>query len=325
MSGCASTTAPSSMATPNFIPTSPAGWSARTLALGPDRFGTTEIRHPEALPDDDPVLRLRFFYRARHTLLTTDASETAISAVLTQPDDEGHHHPIAYESSKLTAAEQGYLSYVLELLAAVHVLRVFRHYLLGTQHCGVSSSSALSAGGFLGLHAPDGQSGGLVASHEFQHHPLPSALARPDRLGGNPLRRGECPGPPGPCRSADTQLFSPGHGRRFAPGAGTTTTAGLARTTTAATVVSPGPAVAADPGPGPAVKAGPLPNFLKTAAAAVVGHGSAAAAGLALVQDLDSLGGLGGRRLHHASVYVARRRTGAPNLGPQLCRCMEPA
>ena len=56
----------------------------------------------------------------------------AISAVLTQPDDDGHHHPVAYESRKLTAAEQAYPPHVLELLAVVHALRVFRHYLLGS-------------------------------------------------------------------------------------------------------------------------------------------------------------------------------------------------
>ncbi len=32
----------------------------------------------------------------------------AIAAVLIQPDDEGVHHPVAYESRKLTAAEQAY-------------------------------------------------------------------------------------------------------------------------------------------------------------------------------------------------------------------------
>ncbi len=39
---------------------------------------------------------------------------------------------MAYESSKDTAAEQAYLPHVLEVLAVVHALRVFRHYLLGS-------------------------------------------------------------------------------------------------------------------------------------------------------------------------------------------------
>jgi hypothetical protein len=37
---------------------------------------------------------------------------------------------VAYESSKLTVTEQTYLPNVFELLAVVHALRVFRHYLL---------------------------------------------------------------------------------------------------------------------------------------------------------------------------------------------------
>ncbi len=64
-------------------------------------------------------------------MLTTDASNVAVTAIVTQPDDEGHQHPVAYESRKLTAAEQNYPAHVLELLAVVHALRVFRHYLLG--------------------------------------------------------------------------------------------------------------------------------------------------------------------------------------------------
>jgi hypothetical protein len=54
------------------------------------------------------------------------------AAILTQPDDEGDQHPVAYESRKLTAAEQNYRAYAIELLAVEHALRVFRHYILGS-------------------------------------------------------------------------------------------------------------------------------------------------------------------------------------------------
>ena len=76
-----------------------------------------------------PVLHT--FDRARLAVLTTDASNIAIAAILTQPDDESHQPPVAYESRKLTAAERKYLAHVLELVAVVYSLRVFRHYLLG--------------------------------------------------------------------------------------------------------------------------------------------------------------------------------------------------
>ena len=68
----------------------------------------------------------------RRPVVTTDASEVAISAVLAQPDDAGHHHPEAHESRKRTAAEQAYPPHVLELLAVVKNLLMFRHYLLGS-------------------------------------------------------------------------------------------------------------------------------------------------------------------------------------------------
>ena len=78
-----------------------------------------------------PVLHT-FDPASRRAMLTMDASETAISALLTQPNDKGQHHSVAYKSRKFTAAEQAYLPHVLELVAVVHALRVFRHCLLGS-------------------------------------------------------------------------------------------------------------------------------------------------------------------------------------------------
>ncbi len=66
----------------------------------------------------------------RRAVLTTDASGVAVAAILTQQDDYGYQHSVAYESSKLTAVEQKYPAHVLELLAVVHALLVFKHYLL---------------------------------------------------------------------------------------------------------------------------------------------------------------------------------------------------
>ena len=99
----------------------------------PWTWGPTEEQSFERLKmclTTAPVLRT--FDSRRRSVLTTDASAVAISAVLTQPDDDGVHHPVAYESRKLTLTEQAYPAHVLELLAVVHALRVFRHYLLGS-------------------------------------------------------------------------------------------------------------------------------------------------------------------------------------------------
>ncbi len=49
---------------------------------------------------------LRTFDPNRRAVLTTDASNVAVAAILTQQDDEGLQHPIAYESRKWTAAER---------------------------------------------------------------------------------------------------------------------------------------------------------------------------------------------------------------------------
>jgi hypothetical protein len=76
------------------------------------------------------ALVLHIFDLARRAVLTTDASGIAVAAILTQPDGEGLQHPVACESRNLTAAERNYPAHVLELLAVVHALRVFKHYLL---------------------------------------------------------------------------------------------------------------------------------------------------------------------------------------------------
>jgi hypothetical protein len=58
-----------------------------------------------------PVLRT--FDPTRRAVLTTDASNNAVAAILTQPDDEGHQHPVANESRKLSAAERQTLARLL--------------------------------------------------------------------------------------------------------------------------------------------------------------------------------------------------------------------
>ena len=75
-----------------------------------------------------PVLRV--WESARPTRLITDASELAIGVILEQLDDHGDWHPVAFESRKNTLQELRYPPHLLELLAVVHALRVFRPYLL---------------------------------------------------------------------------------------------------------------------------------------------------------------------------------------------------
>jgi len=62
--------------------------------------------------------------------VTTDASDYAIGAVLSQ--DQGHgDQPIAFESRKMTPAELNYPIHEKELLAIIHALKIWRIYLEG--------------------------------------------------------------------------------------------------------------------------------------------------------------------------------------------------
>ncbi|XP_028097072.1 mitogen-activated protein kinase kinase kinase NPK1-like [Camellia sinensis] len=74
----------------------------------------------------DPVLVLPDLGKAFE--IQTDASDFALGGVLLQDG-----HPIAYESRKLNDAERRYPAHEKELLAVVHCLRTWRHYILGSQ------------------------------------------------------------------------------------------------------------------------------------------------------------------------------------------------
>ena len=62
--------------------------------------------------------------------LKTDASDTAIGAVLSQEKDN-FDHPAAYLSRSLNKAERNYSTTEKECLAVLYALNHFRTYLLG--------------------------------------------------------------------------------------------------------------------------------------------------------------------------------------------------
>ena len=61
-------------------------------------------------------------------MVVTNASGKGIGAILRQD-----HHPIAYESRKLKPSELSYSTYDKELLAVVHALKLWKHYLMGSE------------------------------------------------------------------------------------------------------------------------------------------------------------------------------------------------
>ena len=63
-----------------------------------------------------------------------DASLLASGGVLMQQDDNGDLHPCAYLSQTFSPAERNYDIYDRELLAVIHTLDHWRHYLQGTHH-----------------------------------------------------------------------------------------------------------------------------------------------------------------------------------------------
>ena len=63
-----------------------------------------------------------------------DASDFALGAILSQLDENGTLHPVAYYSRKFTASEINYPVYDKELAAIISAFAEWRPYLVGAQH-----------------------------------------------------------------------------------------------------------------------------------------------------------------------------------------------
>ena len=114
-----------------------------------------------------PVLST--FDPSRRAVLTTDASSVAVAAILTQQDDEGRQHPVAYESRKLTAAE-------LPGARAGAVGGSSRA--TGLQTLPPGKWRATTRGLLVGLRPADGQPGDHVAEDEHASEQDVCPLAR---------------------------------------------------------------------------------------------------------------------------------------------------
>ena len=74
------------------------------------------------------------FQPDRPCVVETDASDFAIGLVLSQPQQNGVLHPVAFHSRKLSPAEVNYEAHDKELLAVVEAFVRWRHYLEGNPH-----------------------------------------------------------------------------------------------------------------------------------------------------------------------------------------------
>ncbi|CAH1769658.1 11218_t:CDS:1, partial [Entrophospora sp. SA101] len=74
--------------------------------------------------------------------VTTDTSDFAISAVLSQDQGKGEQ-PVAYESRKLSPAELNYPVHEKELLAIVHAIKLWRPYLEGQRFTVITDHASL--------------------------------------------------------------------------------------------------------------------------------------------------------------------------------------
>jgi hypothetical protein len=77
---------------------------------------------------------LRHFDPSKPIRLETDASDGAMAGILSQPDESGVWHPVAFWSRKFSGAETLYGTPDQELFAIVYSFKHWRHYLEGSVH-----------------------------------------------------------------------------------------------------------------------------------------------------------------------------------------------
>jgi len=77
---------------------------------------------------------LHHFDYDRELIVETDASEYVLAGILSQYDDEGVLHPVAFYSKKHSPTECNYEIYDKELMAIVRAFEEWRPHLEGSRH-----------------------------------------------------------------------------------------------------------------------------------------------------------------------------------------------
>lgn len=140
---------------------------------------------------------LRHFDPTKPLRVETDASNYALGAVLSQPDQDGHWRPVAFWSRKMIPAEQNYETHDQELLGIVAAMKQWRHYLEGSGFPIEVWTDHNNLKGFMRqkeLNARQARWALKLAAYDFEifHRPGKSNPAdapsrRPDYEGSSPL------------------------------------------------------------------------------------------------------------------------------------------
>ncbi|GBG65053.1 hypothetical protein CBR_g49123 [Chara braunii] len=81
--------------------------------------------------------------RERPFIIEADSGPIALGGVLVQRDKNGKERPLRFESRTLNSVERDYIQFRKELLAILHCLRVFRHYVMGRRFILRTDSTAV--------------------------------------------------------------------------------------------------------------------------------------------------------------------------------------
>ncbi|KAA3678006.1 uncharacterized protein DEA37_0008956 [Paragonimus westermani] len=133
---------------------------------------------------------------AKMFILDTDASDVAIGAVLSQLDNNDKEHVIAYGNRNLNRSERNYCTTRKEMLALVHFIKHFRHYLLGRRFLVRTDHSSLQW--LQNFKDPEGQVARwqeFLQEYNFECKHRPGLRHRnADALSRRPIRdHGDCP------------------------------------------------------------------------------------------------------------------------------------
>lgn len=90
-------------------------------------------------------------------IISTDASDAGLACILSQEDDEGNEHPVAFASRSLSKAEKNHSTTEKELNALIFALEKFRGYIEGSPYHTTVYTDHSSLKWLISLKSPTGR------------------------------------------------------------------------------------------------------------------------------------------------------------------------